>query len=281
MKVTYDHVSFAYQTTAALKDVSCEFESGRTALVVGHNGSGKSTFLKLMNGILKPASGHVHLGETETSGKQTSELARSCSLSFQNPDDQLFAPTVEKELRFGIENIGGDGSLLDPVVETFHLGDHLKSNPYSLTYAQRRLVAIAGSAAMDTPILALDEPTAGLSIREKRNLGDLILFLKGRGKTIIIVTHDLNQLLPYADDLLLLSHGAVQFNGRRDDLFGRKDARELMKRSGISFPVYARISTAIGLENPSFGADEIIEGLLKKRAGAAQRTNGQHQLEGA
>jgi energy-coupling factor transport system ATP-binding protein len=204
-----------------------------------------------------------------------------CALSFQNPDDQLFAPTVEKELRFGIDNIGGDGSLLDPIVETFHIREHLVSNPYSLTYALRRLVAIAGSAAMDTPVLALDEPTAGLSIREKQYLGNLISLLKERGKTTIIVTHDLNYLLPYADDLLMLSHGGVQFGGNRDDLFARKDARELMKKSGISYPVYARISSAVGVDKPSFDADEIIEGIIKKRAGATQRTNGQRQLEGA
>ncbi len=179
MKVKFDRVSFTYGSTEALKDISCEFGSGRTVLVVGHNGSGKSTFLRLMNGILKPSNGEVYLGDTSTREKPVSELARRCALSFQNPDNQLFAQTVAKELRFGIDNIGGDGSLLGPVIEAFHLGEHLESNPYSLTYALRRLVAIAGSGTMNTPILALDEPTAGLSLREKKYLGNLISLLKG------------------------------------------------------------------------------------------------------
>lgn len=281
MKVRYEHVSFAYRTDLALKDVSCEFGSGRTTLVVGHNGSGKSTFLKLMNGILKPTKGRVCLGETSTEGKQTAALSRLCALSFQNPDDQLFAQTVEKELRFGIENTGANGSLLSPVEELFHLGDHLKSNPYSLSYALRRLLAIASSAAMDTPILALDEPTAGLSTREKRFLAGLINFLREKGKTMVIVTHDLNFLLPFADELLILRQGEVQFTGGRDELFAGGEARELLIRSGVSYPVYPRISSAVGLEKEMFDAGEVIGSMEKKRAGATRRTNGQHQLEGA
>jgi energy-coupling factor transporter ATP-binding protein EcfA2 len=281
MRVKFERVSFTYGSTEALKEVSCEFVSGKTVLVVGHNGSGKSTFLRLMNGILKPSNGEVYVGDTSTKEKAVSELARRCALSFQNPDDQLFAQTVGKELRFGIDNIGGDGSLLGPIIEAFHLGEHLESNPYALTYALRRLVAIAGSGAMDTPILALDEPTAGLSLREKNYLGNLISLLKGRGKTIAIVTHDLNFLLPYVDDVLMLRKGEVQFAGGRDDLFARADGRELMRRSGISYPVYARISSAVGSDEVRFSAEEIIDGLIKKRAGTTLRTNGQRQLEGA
>jgi energy-coupling factor transport system ATP-binding protein len=264
VKVKYSGVTFAYGTTEALRNVSCAFESGRTVLIAGHNGSGKSTFLKMMNGILKPSRGEVFLGEVSTRDKRTSELARLCALSFQNPDDQLFAQTVERELRFGMENLGGDGSLLEPVLDTFHLAGHLRSNPYSLTYAARRLVAIAGSAAMDTPVLALDEPTAGLSIREKGYLGNLLTLLKARGKTIFIVTHDLNFLLPHANDLMILSRGEIQFCGERDDFFTRKDMRELMKRSAINYPVYARISSAVGAGMPCFDAGGII-GLLEKK----------------
>ncbi len=274
MRVTYNGVSFAYNSTYAVRNISCEMESGKMTLVVGHNGSGKSTFLKLMNGILKPSAGEVCLGDIATKERRTSELARQCALSFQNPDDQLFAPTVEKELRFGIDNIGGDGSLLGAVVEALHLGDYLESNPYSLTYALRRLVAIAGSAAMDTPILALDEPTAGLSLREKKYLRDLISLLQRQEKTIIIVTHDLEFLLPYADDLLMLSRGEIKFTGRRDDLFRKGDARELMRQSGISYPIYPRLSSAVGIGETCFDAVQIVESLMKKRAGATLRTNG-------
>ena len=281
MNVRYENVSFNYSSTAALKNVSCHFDSGRTVLVVGRNGSGKSTFLKLMNGILKPTYGRVTLGEIATGGKRTSELARLCALSFQNPDDQLFAQTVKRELRFGIDNIGGDELLLDSVVDILHLSEHLQSNPYALMYAMRRLVAIGGSAAMGTPIVALDEPTAGLSIREKEYLGTLLSLLKSRGTTIVIVTHDLNFLLPYSDDVLMLSHGEVQFSGGRDEFFDRRDARDLMRRSGIGYPVYARISAALDLEKSAFDAEGITEAVKKKRAGTTRRTNGQHQLEGA
>ncbi len=269
MKIKYDHVSFSYKSSDALKNISCEFESGSTVLIAGHNGSGKSTFLKLMNGILKPTNGSVHLGEAATKDKRISELASRCALSFQNPDDQLFAATVRKELRFGTENIKGDDSLFDPVVETLQLRDHLEANPYSLTYALRRLVAIAGSAAMNTPILALDEPTAGLSLREKNFLSDLISLLKSMKKTIAIVTHDLNFLLPFADSLLMLAYGEIQYSGSRDELFTRDDARALLTRCGINYPIYTRISKALDLDKQCFNAEEILDELIKKRAGAA------------
>ncbi len=281
MNVAYDNVSYSYGPHAALKKVSCEFVTGRTALVVGHNGSGKSTFLKMMNGILKPGIGRVLLGETVTDSRPTSELARHCALSFQNPDDQLFAQSVEKELRFGIDNIGGDGRLFDDTVRILHLEEHLKANPYSLTYALRRLVAIGGSAVMGTPVLALDEPTAGLSVREKEYLGSLISLLKKKGTTVVIVTHDLNFLLPFADDLLVLSRGEAQYAGKRDDLFADRRVRDILKCSGIRYPVYARISAGIGMEERLFSAEEIVAAMKKKRAGTTRRTNGQHQLEGA
>lgn len=281
MRVKYRSVSFAYDATNVLNNVSCELESGTTALLIGHNGSGKSTFLKLMNGILKPDEGEVHLGDTNTKDKRPSELAKLCALSFQNPDDQLFAQTVRKEIMFGIENTKGNSRLLDPVVDMLHLDECLELNPYSLSYASRRVVAIASSAVMDTPILALDEPTSGLSLREKNHIGQLIQFLKSAGKTIVMVTHDLNFLLPFADTLILLSRGEIQYFGDRDMLFGRKDARSLMRRCGITYPVYPHMSSALDLSERCFGLEEILQELRKKRAGATQNKNGQHQLEGA
>ncbi|MCL5267069.1 MAG: energy-coupling factor ABC transporter ATP-binding protein [Bacteroidetes bacterium] len=281
MKIVYDGVSFSYPSKTALKNVSCEISPGSVALVVGHNGSGKSTFLKLMNGILKPTQGDVRLEDVNTRDKRVSELARYCALSFQNPDDQLFASTVMKELRFGSENIMGDGSLVDAVSGILHLEDYLQMNPLSLTYALRRLVAIGGSMAMDTPILALDEPTSGLSQREKAYLGSLISHSKSLKKTVVIVTHDLNFLLPFADDILMLSHGEVRYFGGRDNLFDRNDVRQLMAGCGVRYPIYARMSATLGAGKYCYEGKELIDELIKRKAGAAQRTNGQHQLEGA
>jgi energy-coupling factor transport system ATP-binding protein len=281
MKIVYDGVSFSYPSKTALKNVSCEISPGSVALVVGHNGSGKSTFLKLMNGILKPTQGDVRLEDVNTRDKRVSELARYCALSFQNPDDQLFASTVMKELRFGSENIMGDGSLVDVVSEILHLENYLQVNPLSLNYALRRLVAIGGSMAMDTPVLALDEPTAGLSQREKAYLGSLISHAKGLRKTVVIVTHDLNFLLPFADEILMLSQGELRYSGGRDNLFNRKDARVLMAGCGVSYPIYARISSAVEAGKYCFDAKELVHELIKRKAGATRRTNGRHQLEGA
>ncbi len=281
MKIRYERVSYSYQLKSALKNVSCEINSGSVLLVIGHNGSGKSTFLKLMNGILKPTLGNVWLSDVNTKDKRISELARFCALSFQNPDDQLFASTVRKELKFGSDNIMGDGRLIDKVADILHLRDNLETNPLSLTYALRRLVAIGGSMAMDTPIIALDEPTAGLSRREKAYLGDMVADAREREKTLVIVTHDLEFLLPFADDILMLSQGEVIYSGSRDGLFSAAGARKMMAESGVRYPVYARMSATLGLERHCFECGELVEELKKRKAGATRRTNGQHQLEGA
>jgi len=280
MDIEFSHVTFYYKSNLALRDITCEIAEGTTLLVAGHNGSGKSTFLKLMNGILKPTEGEITLGGESNVNKRTSELAAKCALSFQNPDDQLFAPTVKKELHFGIGNIHADDSLIGPIATLLKLGEVMERNPYSLTYAQRRLVAIASVAVMNTPILAFDEPTAGLSIREKAYLGDLIALLRKMKKTLVVVTHDLNFLLQYADSLLLLAHGKVEYFGGRDMFFDRKDSRQILARCGITYPVYPRISAATNLKAHYFIAADVADS-LKKREPAPPSAQGQHQLEGA
>jgi energy-coupling factor transport system ATP-binding protein len=261
MRVAFDSVTFSYGEYPALKTVSFEIESGTTTLIVGRNGSGKSTILKLMNGILKPTAGRVVLGETDTRTKKVSELSRSYALCFQNPDDQLFADTVSRELTFGIDNIGTGRNLLDLVIDTLELRPILSSNPYSLSYAMRRLVAIGSVAAMDTPVLALDEPTAGLSFREKEKVALLLQKLKSRKKTLVIVSHDLNFALPICQKILLLSKGSILFFGNRGEFFSKEDIRQVMRASGMTFPIYPRMARALGLTQPAFTCNELLIGL--------------------
>ncbi|MGC8594276.1 MAG: energy-coupling factor ABC transporter ATP-binding protein [Candidatus Kryptoniota bacterium] len=261
MRVAYENVTFSYGEYPALHRVSFEIESGSTTLIVGRNGSGKSTLLKLMNGILKPSHGKVIIGQTDTREKKVSELSRSCALCFQNPDDQLFADTVSKELNFGIKNIGTDGNLLDLVVTTLGLTPLLNSNPYSLSYAMRRLVAIGSVAAMNTPILALDEPTAGLSFKEKEKVSSLLQNLQNRGKTLFVVSHDLNFALPMCKNFLLLDRGTVGFFGNKDEFFSKNDIRRVMRSSGMTFPIYPRMAKALGLKRPAFTCNELLAAL--------------------
>ncbi len=265
MRIEFQQVTHSFGSTNALESISCRLASGRTTLLVGHNGSGKSTFLKLMNGILKPSSGRIWLGEVMTSEYRLSQIASMCALSFQNPDDQIFASNVEKEIRFGISNTGRDGSLFLPLVETLHLKDALSQNPFEMNYAMRRLVSIAGTAAMNTPIIAFDEPTAGLSMREKNYFGQLVSLLKELGKTIVIVTHDLDFMLQWADDLLMLSRGQIQYCGSRDAFFGSARARPVIRNCGLRIPNYLRLSRALGTAQPCFSASELVDGLIGKK----------------
>lgn len=283
MKIKFDCVTYSYGITNALDDVSCELAPGTTTLLAGHNGSGKTTFLKLMNGILKPSAGEIWLGEMKTTDFRLSQLAAFCAMSFQNPDDQIFASVVSDEIRFGMENIGGDDSLLGATVRILHLDNVMNANPFELNYATRRMVAIASSVVMNTPVVVFDEPTAGLSLHEKGYLADLIAFLKERGKTIVIATHDLDFLLPWSDSVLMLSRGRIRYLGSRDALFSMRDARSIIRESGIRIPNYVRISKALDISKPCFNAGEIVEGLTSGKGEPAPPTkkDGQRQLEGA
>lgn len=264
MRVVYRDVMFSYEEHIVLNEVSFEIESGSTTLIAGRNGSGKSTLLKLMNGILKPTRGTVLIGETDTGKEKVSKLSHSCALCFQNPDDQLFADTVSKELIFGIENIGSERDLLDLVVSTLGLSQVLNFNPFSLSYAMRRLVAIGSVAAMNTPVLALDEPTAGLSFKEKERVELLLEELKARGKTLVIVSHDLNFTLPICNNILLLNKGNVEFFGDKEEFFLKDDVRRVMRDSGIIFPIYPRMASVLGIKQPVFTCKDLLAGLKTK-----------------
>lgn len=234
MAIKINNLSYIYMKktpneTKALDNISLEIPEGKITAIVGHTGSGKSTLIQTFNGLLIPSSGSVNIGEFTISSekkknKRIKELRKHVSIVFQFPEYQLFEETVEKDVAFGLKNYGykeeeaikkGHGALKSVGLdESFY-----KRSPFELSGGEKRRVAIAGILAIDPEILILDEPTAGLDPRGSKIILDLIRELNNKGKTIIIVTHDMNIVLNEANHVIVLNNGKVAFTGTPNTLF--------------------------------------------------------------
>ena len=223
MKVSFLNVWFKYDTTWVLKDVSLEFESGRMYLILGENGSGKSTFLKIMSGILRPSKGEILINDEPV--KDVWELRKRVGYVFQVPSSQIVGSTVEEDVAFAPENMGLPRSKMVERVEwalsVVGLSDLKKEDPLNLSGGQKQRLAIASILAMSPDFLALDEPTSMLDPESKKEIMEVIKQLKKEGKGIILVTHDL-EYVEGIDEAILLENGNVSFEGTLLDLLKMK-----------------------------------------------------------
>lgn len=265
MAITFEEVSFAYDERSlwshtALQHVNLNLDSGSFAAIVGASGSGKSTLMQHLNGILKPGEGKVTVLDTviEADAKHVKlrDLRRRVGLVFQFPEHQLFADTVEKDLCFGPLNFG---LTLDEAKERARtalslLGldeSLLERNPFHLSGGQMRKVAIASVLAMDPDIIALDEPTATLDPQSREELIYLLSRLhKEQGKTVIIVTHRIDELLPYSEQWVVMKDGSKIFQGTTEELVSHAGQLEV---EGLAVPepirYWNRIAGKYGLEH--------------------------------
>lgn len=248
MTITFHNVSFAYQPEVpVLRDISFEVKVREFLLVIGQNGAGKSTLLKLLNGILKPTAGRVDVAGYNTSTTPTAALAAQVCVTFQNPADQLFASTVRREVEFAPRNLKRTdlSELVDEALTLCGLRDSAPSHPYDLPFAGRRLLTIASAIASGSPFLAFDEPSAGLSQIEQVTLDTLITTLRAKARGFLVVSHDLELFLPYADRVMVLHRGRVTFAGGPQELISREG---ILRQAGLRLPTPLRLARILGGE---------------------------------
>lgn len=242
MSITVENLTYTYSKglpneTRALEDVSFQLEPGEFAAVIGHTGSGKSTLMQQLNGLLRPDSGKITVGEvciTDPSTKMT-EVRRKVGLVFQYPEYQLFEETVAKDVAFGPKQVGMTGEELDRVVEEsirltgLDYEEVKERSPFELSGGQKRRVAIAGVLAMKPEILILDEPTAGLDPSAHRDVLELIRRIHRQEKmTILLVSHNMGDIAKLADRVLVMNRGRLVMNGSPAEVFARgKQLREM------------------------------------------------------
>lgn len=228
----------------ALDDVNFEAERGERIVVLGANGAGKSTLFKHFNGILTPTKGKVFVNGRPVTKKNLTEVRKTVGLVFQNPDDQIFAPTVEQDVAFGPMNLGlADDEIAHRVEESMRLvgmdgfGDR---SPHHLSNGQKKRVAIAGILAMEPEIMVLDEPTAGLDPRGATRILHLISRLnREMNITIILATHDVDIVPMFAHKVCVMHHGRLVAEGTPHDIFAD---HELIERVHMRLPRIAQLT---------------------------------------
>ncbi len=250
----------------ALKDVSLNINKGEIVAIIGHTGSGKSTLVQHLNGLLKPDSGRATIDDVDITAKgaQAKNARQQVGMVFQYPEHQLFAETVFEDIAFGPRNKGfAEEEITKQVKEAMAFvgldyDTFAQRSPFQLSGGQMRRVAIAGVVAMNPDYLVLDEPSAGLDPRSRNVVFREIMSLhQSRGIAIVLVTHSMEEAVKYADRLLVINNGAVLFDGAPAAIFS-EHADELV-RVGMDVPqVYklAALLRAQGMALPEGIKDE-------------------------
>ena len=262
----------------ALKDVSFSVERGEFIGIIGHTGSGKSTLMQHLNGLLKPTSGKILLDGTDIwQDKKTTRQSRfRVGLVFQYPEYQLFEETVYKDIAFGPKNMGLDEKEVDRRVREaagfVGLTDaQLEVSPFDLSGGQKRRVAIAGVIAMEPEILILDEPTAGLDpVGREEILANVEAYRKAKNATIMMVSHSMNDVARLTDRLLVMCDASLAMDGTPNEVFQRAD--ELVEM-GLDIPELTRVFMKLrqlGLDvEPIYTMQQAIDALRSRKGGAA------------
>jgi energy-coupling factor transport system ATP-binding protein len=216
--IMLENVQFAYEGIyPALRGVSLQINTGERIAIMGTNGAGKTTLIKHINGLLRPQKGRVFLDERNTTHMSVAEIAREVGLVFQNPDNQLFLDTVEKEILFGLKKLGFSEEEAkersSSTLEKLGLTDLIERSPFSLSGGERKRVALASVLASHPRILALDEPTIGQDALQKRYLAELLMEMNESGKTVIVVTHDIEFVIEYFPRTIAMADGKIIADG--------------------------------------------------------------------
>lgn len=283
MSITFKEVEHIYSENTpfayhALKGVNLKITDQSFTAIIGQTGSGKSTLIQHINALLLPTSGSINIDEylitaTDKPSK-LKPLRKKAGLVFQFPEYQLFEETIEKDIIFGPMNFGVSEEeakkIAHNVLKTVGLDEsYLNKSPFDLSGGQKRRVAIAGILAMNPGILILDEPTAGLDPQGTNEMMSLFKRINESGKTIILVTHDMNHVLQYCDEVVVMNHGKVEKHDTVTNVF--KDS-EYLNSLGIDLPIITNF--IIKLNNQGFNLDSSINNIEQLIAAIGGELNG-------
>ncbi len=238
-----ENVRFSYASgVEALKGVSLTVKDSEFVAIMGQNGAGKTTLIKHFNGLLKPTSGSVRINGVETTKTSVATLARDVGFVFQNPDHQLFSETVDDEIAFALKNFGYEAEVIEKritwAVNLLGLTQYRKTSPFMLSGGERKRVALASVLAWDPKILVLDEPTIGQDHRQKENLRQFIMQMQTQGKTIVMVTHDVEFVAECNPRVVLMREGKIVADGAGKEILTNP---VLLEQSSIVLPQIAQV----------------------------------------
>ena len=245
IQLSTENLSFTYPDgTQALKNINIEIEKGEKVAIIGPNGAGKSTLFSHFNGLTEPTSGCVKI-EGKAISFEKDELLKvrqKVGIVFQDPNDQLFAPTVKEDIAFGPMNLGLSYDEVEKRVEDalkmVGMENYENKTPHHLSGGQQKRIAIAGIIAMKPEIMILDEPTAGLDPDGVEKVLNIMNQLNKEGMTLIISSHDIDMISKYADKIFILYNGEIIESGNKNQIFLN---RELLKKAHLRTPLTTEI----------------------------------------
>ena len=278
--IEFKNVSESYDgELSILRDVSFRIPDGDFVAFVGTNGAGKSTTMRLINGLLKPSSGQVLIDGVPTTQLRTSQLAAKVGFLFQNPDRQICCSTVREELLFGFRAQGrADAEAeakVDAMIERF--GFNGDAEPFLLNRGTRQLLALASIIVMEPPVVVLDEPTTGLDFRECAKVMNVIAELNARGTTVIMVCHDMEVVADCAKRVIAMTAGQVVADG---ETFAVLRDRDVLARTHLLPPQMVDVSLRLAEDGAVEAASSValadtldeMTDALAAAAGACERT---------
>ena len=239
-------------------DFSLQIGKGEKIALIGSNGAGKSTMLKMMMGLIRPESGQVLLNDRPTADLPKEELGRTISMVYQNPEEMFIKDSIRKDIEYAmmVRKVEDYQKRTDELLEMFRLTDLQDRDGRLLSGGQMRRASLAIGIALQPEILLLDEPTANLDIATRREIMKTLQMLKGITDTVVIATHDMQLVCDWAERLIVLSAGYVIADGTKEEIFADMYVRQQV---GIRPPQICDMGRALGIENPCFTIDEFME----------------------
>ena len=270
----FDGVTFGYKGLAVLEDIDLTIERGEFVALLGANGTGKSTALRLADGLLKPDRGTVEAMGCSTASTRTSEIARQVGFLFQNPDRQICQNTIREEVAFGLKALYPRdeervNKRTEEVLELLHLDGDV--DPFNLAKGQRQAVALAGLIATQPALLLLDEPTTGFDYSECMEMMAHIKRMNEEGTTIVMVCHDMEVVLDFAKRAIVMADGKIIADGPVREIF---KMRQALEQAALLPPQICELSQELEDEFPSLGGlyeiDEMVEAISELAAGGKE-----------
>lgn len=276
MEIKFSNVGYIYNkdtcfSNSVLDGINFNLKEGKIYSIIGKNGSGKTTILELMDGLMMPTSGEITVDNFEFENKSKidniNDLRIKIGFVFQLPEQQFFENTVRDEIKFSLDCFKYNASQIDKRISDSLLmvgldDSYLDRDPLTLSHGEMRSVAIASILAFNPKIIIFDEPTIGLDANNKKSLIRIIKMLKTRyHKTIIIVSHDTDMLLKISDEVLLLENGKIVLQGDKYEVFSNE---KMLKRNNIKVPDIIRFSNIVkNKKNIKMGYRDEINDLIK------------------
>lgn len=258
-KIEVSDLHFYYRVEdEILKGLNLSFDSRSTA-IIGQNGAGKTTFVKLLKGLLKPTSGDILINGINTKDVTVAELAKHIGLVFQNPNDQIFKNKVMDEIMFGPLNIGQSPKEAEEnsinALKMVGLYDKKDENPYDLSLSERKLISIASIVAMDTDIIIFDEPTIAQDHTGKEKIKNIIKELSARGKLVLAILHDMDFVAETFERTLVFAMGSVLLDGTTGEVYSHKD---MLEAAYLEPPHVTQLCQKLGVTETFLTVEEFI-----------------------